>query len=92
MSNCKDGIESEEGDELIVLCNYDGETHVMTINSKTKLEDIFCSLRRKWEDVSQHGTELRYELQQENTTVRLVLDENIQQMLKVHILLKLKVH
>ena len=82
--------ESIGGSELMVFCDYNGDTHVMTINKETKLDDIFSSLVRRWEEISRNTTHLRYELQNENLSVKLINDEDVEQMIRVYGIFKVK--
>lgn len=83
-------MDSEEKKrDLLVMCEYDGEMHVLTVDDGTSLLDIFHNLCSKWAGIKPSTTTLQYIAPIQKLPVTVISDKDVSNMVQIHATLKM---
>jgi len=85
--------ESEEGAQIQLLgsCLYNGELHIMSICKSMSLEEIYLELSKKWVEIGPDYISIRYLAPHQKLYVTLSNDDDVSNMVRLHVCLKLNI-
>ncbi|XP_051120940.1 uncharacterized protein LOC127244435 [Andrographis paniculata] len=74
--------------KLLIICSYEGEHHVIRLEEGTTLEDLYRNISKRWNKVSIEAVKLQYIAPIQKSYVTLLCDDDVANMWRMHILLK----
>ncbi|XP_051130240.1 uncharacterized protein LOC127250856 [Andrographis paniculata] len=72
----------------LIICSYEGEHHVIGLEEGATLEDLYRNLSKRWNKVSVEAVKVQYIAPIQKSYATLLCDDNVANMWRMHILLK----
>ena len=90
MSTIGEGGE-EASLQILGSCRYRDQLHIISIKNSSSLRDLYVNLARRWNEIESELFTLQYLAPREKLYVTLSNDDDVANMVLLHLILKLNI-